>query len=135
MGGRALLVEQVSQNFGGHDKDLGVRAKLDVAGHDSDSGLRKVLCQIGKFLIRQRLDGGCIEDTFALFEMVVDRKFTGLRFTRASGSTDEDVVALINGRECVFLPLVGGMRKGKFVYQMNRIDGQIGLNEIGRHSE
>ena len=72
--------------------------------------------EIVVLLVAEGLDGGRIEDAIAVFEVIVNRKFAGLSFTRACGRTDEDVMALINGRECVFLPLVGGMREGKLVH-------------------
>jgi hypothetical protein len=80
MGVRALFVQQVSQDFSGHNKDLCVRTEFDIARHDADGGFTKVLRQICELLIRQRLDGGRIEDAIAVFEMVVNRKFTGLSF-------------------------------------------------------
>ena len=69
---RAPLLEEVEEDFGGHDHDLRIRGVLDIARHNTDGGAREIPFQVVELLITEGLDGGRVEDAFLLLERLVD---------------------------------------------------------------
>jgi hypothetical protein len=60
---RATLIEQVPQDFRGHDNYLRLRHIFDVASHDSHAGLGELYGQVVEFLVGQGFDGASVEDS------------------------------------------------------------------------
>lgn len=75
LGLRALLAQEVAQNLGGHDENLGRGEFLDVPGHEADRCISELSLQIAELLIGQGFDGGGIEDTLPLFQCLIDTEF------------------------------------------------------------
>ena len=67
-----MLVKQVPEDFSGHDEDLGIGLKLDIACHNPDSVSWKLFLEIRELLIRQGLDGIGGEDSLAFCKGLVD---------------------------------------------------------------
>jgi hypothetical protein len=67
-----LFVKKVTEDFGGHDKDLGIGLKLDVTCHNTDSVFWELFLKIGELLIGQGFDGIGGEDPLAFRKGLVD---------------------------------------------------------------
>lgn len=66
------LLQEVQEDFGGHDDDLCIRGVLDVAGHDANRCPWEVAFQVMELLIAEGLDGGGVEDALLLLERLVN---------------------------------------------------------------
>lgn len=69
---RALFVQKVPEDFGGHDEDLGIGLELDIPCHDADRVVWKLFFEIGELLIRQGFNGIGRKDPLAFAQRLVD---------------------------------------------------------------
>jgi len=71
-----LFVQEVAEDFCGHDEDLGIGLELDVACHDANTMSWKLFLQIGELLIGQRFDRIGGKDSLAFAQGFVNGYFS-----------------------------------------------------------
>ena len=111
--GRAPLKQQVPQDLGGHDDDVGVRAELDVARHDADAAVSVELLQVVELLVGQGLDGRGIKHSAArtaFGERVLDLILADEGLAASGLCSHQDVFVLLNRIDGLFLKGVQRVR-------------------------
>ena len=92
-------VEHVPQHFGRHDHDAGLRVHVRVAGEQAHGFCSVFRDELLKLLIAQRLHRRCVKDLLLrTLHGQKDREFRYQGLARTRGSSDEDTVAVFEGR-------------------------------------
>ena len=87
---RRVGQQHVSEDFSGHHHDLGIRSDGGVPGEQADSFVAVFGPELSELLIRERLEGGCVEGSMTPVEYLGDCIRCHERLSRSSRSTDED---------------------------------------------
>jgi len=97
------LVEFIQENFRGHDENLCVGVEFDVAGNEAERDVWIFLAEFVKLLVAEAFNGHGVNDFFALTYEIFKREFACKSFATAGVSGHENVVALHDALDGVFL--------------------------------
>ena len=105
---RGVFQDKVAEDFGGHDEHVGFRINGHVSGVYANGTFAEPLAEVPVFLVRQRLDGGGINDAFAFFYGNVDCVFGDERLSASRGRRNDERPSLVDGGNRLFLKRIEG---------------------------
>ena len=124
LGRCSLLEQQVAQDLGGHDDDVGVRAELDIARHHAYA-IGVDCLEVAELLVGKRLDGCRVKRALALGKRMLDLVLADQSLAAARLGSDENVLVVLDRVNRLLLKRIQG--KGVVCLDFGSVAGRGNL--------
>ena len=101
-----IFQDQVPEDLGGHDKQLGLGIHRDIARVNADHSLAETFAEVAEFLVGKGLDRRRVNDAFAQLHGGLDRVFRDKGLATAGRRCHDKGFSLVNRLDCFFLKKV-----------------------------